>query len=70
MWAVIVDTYEPEGMGTAHPILRHIFYGRTQEEAVGYYRAHRKTDAFLRRCVDQQNWSGIYCPSKIRIVKE
>ena len=48
IWRLIVDIYE-EGT-TAYPVVTHIFNGRTQQEAEGYYEAHLRADAFLRGC--------------------
>ncbi len=42
-----VDTYEEGGK---HPMLTHIFHGDSPEQAVAFYRAHLKSDAFLRKC--------------------
>jgi hypothetical protein len=44
---VIVDIFE-NGM---YPVVSHIFYGKTIEEAREYFKAHMKTDSFLRSAV-------------------
>lgn len=61
VWAVIHDIYEE---GNPIPVVRHIFMGQSQEEALGYYEAHRKTDAFLRSCDDRGRWGGIDCKTE------
>ena len=49
--AVIVDTIEPEGASAgAYPVVRHIFYGKTEAEARGYMNSHKKTDKFFAAC--------------------
>ena len=60
LWKLVVDIYELEST-TAYPVLRHVFYGVTKEEAEGTFGAHMKTDAFLRGCVQKQRWDGVDC---------
>jgi len=36
----------------SRPVVTHLFYGDTVEEAEHVYDAHRKSDAFLRQCDD------------------
>lgn len=36
--------------GRPYAAVVHAFYGQTLEEAEGYYRAHLKSDQFLRAC--------------------
>lgn len=60
LWAYQVDIYE-RAAGSAYPVVTHIFYGRTQEEANGYYRAHMQTDEFLRGCVQKGRWKRVAC---------
>lgn len=43
-----VETYEEGG---EHPVVTHVFHGKTPEQAVAFYRAHLKSDKFLRDCV-------------------
>lgn len=43
------------------PVLTHIFYGSTAEEAEGIYAAHMETDAFLRGCVNTGHFGRIRC---------
>jgi hypothetical protein len=63
---LVVDIYEPEGAGLDYPILRHEFYGKTREEAWGYYQAHLGTDEFLRDCVTARRWQSVKCQAEIR----
>ena len=44
---LIVETYEAGG---AHPVVTHIFHGNTPGQAKAFYRAHLRSDAFLRKC--------------------
>lgn len=43
----IVDIYEAKTY-YQYPVVEHIFSGRTEEEAFGYFKAHLKTDSFLK----------------------
>lgn len=63
-WSLIVETYEPRHK---YPIVVHHFNGDTKEEAMGYYRAHLKSDAFLSQCVETGVFQGnVQCPSRVR----
>lgn len=62
---LIVDIYEPQGAGTDYPILRHEFFGKTRQEAWGYYQAHLGTDEFLRGCVERSRWKRVKCAAEI-----
>jgi hypothetical protein len=37
--------------GADYPVVTHVFCGMTAEQAQRTYRAHQKTDAFLRGCI-------------------
>lgn len=52
---IIVDTYE-QGM---YPVVTHIFRGKTLDEAKSYFRAHMKTDSFLRSAVNTGYYKGM-----------
>lgn len=56
-WAFVVDIYERQ----PYPVLRHVFYGQTKEEAKGYFESHLKIDAFLRDCVRRGRWTTVKC---------
>lgn len=43
----IVQTYEE---GNPVPVLTHVFHGKSPEQAKAFYRAHLKSDAFMRDC--------------------
>ena len=45
---VIVDVYEHN----LYPVVSHVFYGKTIEEARSYLKAHMRTDSFLRSAVN------------------
>ena len=51
---LIVDTYEN---GTK--VVTHIFHGKTQKEARGYERAHRRTDKFYNASVTGKPFMGL-----------
>lgn len=44
-FAIIITTYEYDKEYT--PILSHVFWGNTYDEALGYAKAHLKTDVFF-----------------------
>ena len=65
LWALQVDVFE-DGLtplstvcaiqvdilaGEPYPMPRHIFYGKSEEEALEYFQAHCETDPWLRRAV-------------------
>lgn len=52
---VIVDIFE-DGK---YPVVSHVFYGETIEEARGYFKAHMKTDSFLRAAVNTRRFQGM-----------
>ena len=62
LWVVVHSIFE-EASAYAYPIVVHQFYGRTQEEAEGYFRAHKRTDEFLRGCDDKGKWKMVTCKS-------
>lgn len=53
-----VDIYEYE-VDIRYPVVSHIFYGKTLKEAQGYFKAHMKTDEFLRGAVSKGSWKGL-----------
>lgn len=63
-WIYHVDIYEPEGAGMEYPVVRHSFYGKTKEEAQGYYESHLGTDEFLQDCVKSGKWQEVKCTTK------
>jgi len=67
MFFIKVSIYEPDGpMGMLHPILDHVFYGLTEEEANGYMRAHMRTDSFLCSCVSHQRFKSMRCVASMK----
>ena len=54
---LIVHTFED---GADYPVVTHIFNGSTREEAQGYYKAHLKSDRFLKGCKGG-NYQGLVC---------
>ena len=49
----------------AYPVVTHLFHGRTPREALRYFAAHCKTDAFLRGCVERGRWSTVRCRARV-----
>lgn len=45
-WRVVSEIRETQD----YPVVAHIFYGQSAAEAISYYYAHQKADAFLRGC--------------------
>ena len=66
-WRMVVDIYELS-VGYDYPVVRHIFTGRTPEEARAYFQAHLETDEFMRGCVEQRRWRDVVCAPVIRLV--
>jgi len=60
---IIADTYEGSDRT---PVVRHVFYGKTQREARGIMRAHLKTDRFLRGCFKAGRYDGIACHVELK----
>lgn len=52
---VVVDIYESD----MYPVVTHIFHGKTLEEARSYFKAHMKTDRFLREAVNTGYFNGM-----------
>lgn len=52
---VRVDIYEQ----TMYPVVSHIFYGKTLNEAKGYMAAHMETDSFLKGAVNKGYWRDL-----------
>ena len=54
----MVETFETK---RTFPIVVHTFNGKTKTEAMGYFRAHLKTDSFLRGCTETGYYGLIPC---------
>jgi len=63
LYSVTLDTYE----SLDYPVVRHIFYGRSEAEALGYLEAHKKTDKFLKAC-QQGNFEGMVCKNTVPVI--
>ena len=47
-------------------VVTHIFHGQTEQEALHYYDSHKKTDQFLRECVEGGLYDGkVRCASRM-----
>jgi hypothetical protein len=70
--AIVTDIYEwertPGGAEVGSPTVRHVFYGRTLEEAKRIHDAHRRTDAFLRGCEAHGRFGQIVCSAESHAV--
>ena len=64
---LIVNTYE-EGRDT--PVVTHVFHGETKAEAIAFYRAHLKSDKFLRDCESKGSFKGMRCRNVVVGFKE
>ena len=60
---IIADTFEGKDRT---PVVRHVFYGKTEREARSIMRAHLKTDRFLRGCLKAQRYGAISCHVQLR----
>lgn len=65
IFSVTVDTYE----ALDYPIVRHTFYGRTEEEAFGYMEAHKETDRWFREA-QRGSFDGIQCKNTRALVRK
>lgn len=63
--ALVVDIYE-SAVGDAYPVVRHVFLGKTKEEARGYFKAHMGTCEFMRDCVKKRRWKQVKCRAYAR----
>lgn len=61
-------TYEPNGPGKMdYPIVEHRFYGQTQQEAEGYFKAHLRNDKFLDACYRKRLFKDFECITVVSI---
>ena len=58
---LVVNTYE-ENRPT--PVVTHVFHGETKAQAVAFYQAHLKYDAFLQKC-SKGRFKGMRCRNEI-----
>lgn len=61
LYVLVVDIFEPQSAGMQYPVVRHSFPGRSCDEAVGYFKAHIGTCAFLSGCVKTGRFKSIEC---------
>ena len=50
------DIYEGQDLS---PVLTHLFYGQTQQDAIGVLNAHAAYDEFLRAALTTMSFKGI-----------
>lgn len=61
-WRLVAMTYERNDDGTGETlVVRHEFYGATEQRAVEIYHAHLQSDAFLRGCTYGGHYGPIVC---------
>lgn len=65
IYSVTVDSYESPD----YPIVRHIFYGRSEDEAFSYIESHKKSDRFFRDC-QKGSFEGIKCKNTRPLVRK
>lgn len=63
---IIHEIYEND---EEEPTVTHVFHGETPERAEEVYRAHMKTDAFLRGCTQRGRWDGVDCWVEVERVR-
>lgn len=51
-YRIVINTFERKPW----PVVTHIFHGDTLEEALGYCRAHKQADEFLRSCGEKGSY--------------
>lgn len=64
LYALVHDTYEPKGAGESYPVVRHMFIGRDEKEAQGYFDSHKKTDKFFADCENEGKFENIDCKTE------
>lgn len=69
MWALHVRTFELGDDGQWSPVVEHLFFGETKQEALRVSFSHSKTDTFYNGCGFAKerrpaNWRGITCYSE------
>ena len=65
-WIGEFNTYE-NIVGTHRPVLTHLLYGDTREEAVRVINAHKKSDGFFAGCTDKGQYFLLDCWTEWRI---
>jgi len=65
IYSVTIDSYE----SLDYPVVRHIFYGRSEKEAFAYVEAHKDTDKFFRGC-QKGSFEGMKCKNTRPLVKK
>lgn len=65
-WVLHVRTYELDEHGRPEPVLEHLFFGRTKQQAEHYAASHSQTDKFFSGCGAERvtTWRGINCYSE------
>ncbi len=58
MYILKISIYE-EATNYKYPVVEHRFTGKTQEEALGYFKAHLKTDSFLSDIYYTGKWNNV-----------
>ncbi len=60
-YSLTVDICEED----RRPIVRHVFFGKSRRRVSAVLRAHRRSDKFLRDCMDKGRYDGIACSVKV-----
>lgn len=58
------EIFEPDGPSPDVAIVVHVFRGKTQAEAKGYFKAHQGTDSFFAGAVQRGSWNGMRLQSR------
>lgn len=66
MWIAEYNTFEA-ATGSRRPVLTHLFYGDSREEALAVMRAHLQSDGFFRGCTQTGKYGQIQCWSTHRV---
>ena len=59
LYRIVSRVYETGGPG--FPVVEHIFNGRTYSQALAFFRAHLRSDSFLRSCLTTGYYTGFSC---------
>jgi hypothetical protein len=67
---IVHEIYEAGTAKRGYPVVVHLFNGATKAEARRYFRAHMKTDSFLRGCTKRGKWSQVRCKVRMRMLSQ
>lgn len=64
LYFVQIDIFEA-ATRYAYPVVRHVMFGKTKEEAWKYVASHRASDAFLDGCAKSGRFRQVECRATV-----